>query len=238
MTFTRLAALLLFSSALLRADTLIPPGQQLELDFTLPSIPPGSTNGMVLTSTNGSGSGGTFMISSTLSDGDTPLGPTVERAPSVDRWILDGTSHPNPSFPLTQLAPLLDGTIQGRLVIRNLGTLPQNTLELNGGLQLRTATFSSNGSYTPGVSATLTRIAVVTPGEETPVITAIQKLPGTVQLTWTSTAGRDYRIERSENLSSWSSVLTLEGAAGWTSAGFPEITPPSGRAFFRVVPLP
>ena len=237
---TRLLCLLLSVPLVAKANLTVPAGHQLEIDFTLIGGAAATTNGISLSGTIGTSTSGSFDIRSTILDDTQPLGPQSTQPALPNRWVLTSNNHLQPHFPLDSVAPVIDGSIQGRIIIENLSTDEDDSFTFLGNLILRAAQFNSNGGFSQTAQFTITRAEVVESVSEpaVPEITNFEKLSGSVNLSWSSENGVSYRVERSETLGSWQTVATEVASGPLTTRSYAEITPPGGRAFFRVVRLP
>jgi hypothetical protein len=73
----------------------------------------------------------------------------------------------------------------------------------------------------------------------TPRVTVVRNGAGDAMVSWPSTAGRSYRVEYRDDLTSgaWQTLTTIVGIAGSTTFTDPTIPRPSQR-FYRVLALP
>ena len=236
---TRLLPFLLFLG-LAHADITVPGGHRLEIDFTLPSGADPATNGISLSGTAGATSTGTFDVKAEIFDGTQPLGPTTTIPRLPTRWVLQSNAHRQPHYPLTSVAPIIDGTVNGTLTIENLSTDPDDFFQFNGTVILTSAVFSEFGGFNINGQFNITRLEVVEVGAppESLKITHFERVANAVNLTWVSETGVSYRVERSVNLNQWLPVATETATSELTARSYAETTPPNGAAFFRVVELP
>ena len=192
----KIASLLLATCLAATADDTIEVGEQLVIHFEFGEVPDTGNatrpvNGLLL-SLGGLSTDTANRFVATLYDGFDQIAPSHLQQAS-HRWLAPGATDPNFNTVLYDATPILDGTIEGRIVIVNEG--PFSLAVADVAPTVRAAHFAGNGGFFSGGNATITRREIVGPAPDTEL--AIRTVTsGTVTLEWTSESGRVYAFQR------------------------------------------